>query len=129
MDNKYLRNIYFLKSFRPSSTSFFDYSNPGLSNVRIYSLVVPQTVTTSETTIKKQSNNKAREDKPSEMDQSGSGIDIVEIFKKPIKVKKTILSQIAESEDLNDRPVTKRKTDMQGVGPTKKGKFSFQVQD
>lgn len=127
MDNKYLRNIYFLKNYRPSSTSFFDYSNPGLSNVRIYSLYVPQTVKTTEITLKKQSqqsNNSSRE-----IVQSGSGEDLVEIFKKPIKVKKTILSQIDESQDFTENPAPKRKTDMQGVGTKKKGKFSFKVQD
>lgn len=128
MDNKYLRNVYFLKTFKPTSTSFCEFSNPGLSNVRIYSMFVPQILSSNQTTIKKQS-----EPKEKDKVQTGSGDDLEEIFKKPIKVKRTVLSQHLEEEPSEPSPSSsnKRKQESQSLPKkvTKKTKFSFNVTD
>lgn len=89
-------NYFLLKNFCPSATPFRDFSNPGACNVKRHHIYVPISYHNPEKIICKKT--------PSveEKIQKGGGSDL-EIFKQPIKVSRTLLFQLADSEKQEGR--------------------------
>lgn len=106
MNNKQLylfntvKSVQYLKSFRPSSTPFYELSSPGLSNVNIHSFLVQSHFSTSNLVYQKST---TEENKKTEFVQEGKGIDNEESIFDPIQVDRTVLEgmEVAENEEKN----------------------------
>jgi hypothetical protein len=96
MDPRYYRDnggsFFFMRNFRPSATPYIDFSNPGACNVKLHSVYVPMAHCTTQNKICKKT----------EIVQTGGGDIDPEIFKKPIKVKRTILAQFEAGEETEE---------------------------
>ena len=136
MNNKELylfnsvKSIQYLKSFRPSSTPFNEFSSPGLSNVKIHSFLVQSHFNSSNLVYQKHTKE---ENKKTEFVQEGKGVDEKELFK-PILVERTLLDGDDEIPDSNKNiqpqaGTSKRKSDSKNSKPSKKSRISFKIVD
>ena len=127
-----VKNIQFLKSFRPSSTPFNDLASPGLSNINVHSFLVQSHFSTSNTVYQKSTKE---DDKKTEFVQEGKGIEDESIFD-PIKIDRTMLEGEEEREIKSEREkeaespktpngASKRKNNKSPKNSLKKSRFTI----
>lgn len=139
MNNKQLylfnsvKNIQFLKTFRPSSTPFNELASPGLSNVKIHSFLVQSHFSTSNIVYQKSTKEEA---KKTEFVQEGKGRDDEESIFDPIQIDRTLLEGEEVSAD-DDKIVetnvqmgtSKRKIKSETNKKSKKSRTYFKIVD
>ena len=88
--------VNFISTFRPSSTPFNDFASPGLSNVKIHSLLTISHFNNPPHVFIK---NTKEENKKTEFVQEGRGVqEETEIFLKPILIEHTLLDEKTSPE-------------------------------
>lgn len=80
-------SFLFLSHFRPSSTPYIDFSNPGACNIKLHSIYTPISYSGQQKIIPKQTSKDV---------QKGGGSNDHDFL--PIKVKRTFLSQFEKQE-------------------------------
>lgn len=136
-----VKNVQFLKSFRPTSTPFNEFSSPGLSNIKIHSFLIQSHFNSPKLVYQKETKE---EDKKTEFVQEGKGISNEKFMFKPIQVERTILEKeddTISSEEPATKPeesqqkeeqqqqAVKRKNPEKNIPPKKKSKFMFKIVD
>ena len=129
--------VNFMRTFRPSSTPFNDFASPGLSNVKIHSLLTISHFNNPQHVFIK---NTKEENKKTEFVQEGRGVqEETEIFLKPILIEHTLLDEKTSPEkqtlqvaDERSQSTTgsKRKNEIKEKLPQKKkSKLMFKIVD
>lgn len=126
--------FYYMKKFHPSSTPKSEFSNPGTCNVKLHTIFTPLLFRSTEKVVAKETVS-ATTLLPSTIQKGGStSDDVVEMFKYPIKVSKTLLLQTNVPKEENLESKTDQKTEKKRSLPTnksnsKKKKFSLNIMD
>ena len=139
MNNKELylfnsvKSIQYLKSFRPSSTPFNEFSSPGLSNVKIHSFLVQSHFSTSNIVYQKSTKEEA---KKTEFVQEGKGREDEESIFDPIQIDRTLLEgeEVSADDDKTietnvQKGTSKRKIKSETNKKSKKSRTYFKIVD
>ena len=139
MNNKQLylfnsvKNIQFLKTFRPSSTPFNELASPGLSNVKIHSFLVQSHFSTSNIVYQKSTKEEA---KKTEFVQEGKGREDEESIFDPIQIDRTLLEgeEVSADDDKTietnvQKGTSKRKIKSETNKKSKKSRTYFKIVD
>lgn len=125
--------FYYMKNFYPSSTPASEFSNPGTCNVKLHNILVPHLFRSTEKVVSKET-VLATTLLPSTIQKGGStSDDVVEMFKYPIKVSKTLLLQAnvpdEKSDSKTDQKAEKKRSLPTHKSNSKKKKFSLKIMD
>lgn len=143
-----VKSVQFLKTFRPTSTPFNEFSSPGLSNVNIHSFLIQSHFNSPKLVYQKETKE---ENKKTEFVQEGKGVSNEKFMYNPIQVERTILEEEDKSLNKDDKvdnaeiltnddesqqneqqqqqQSVKRKKSETDVPAKKKSKFMFKIVD